>query len=79
MEKQICHGFGKLLRKDGNLRRNVWEYQHLMFFPCLFLLGKQSNKFKPRLQDLVPIQVYISAFEPQRGPHIPMKMTQPEK
>ena len=31
-----------------------------------FLLGKQSNKIKPRFQNLLPIQVHVFAFEPQR-------------
>ena len=83
VEKEFCHGFGKLrhnagkLRHNagklrcnvGKLRRNVWELrcQQLMFFHYIFfLLGKQSNKIKPRFQNLLPIQVYSFAFEPQR-------------
>ena len=44
-----------------------------MIFPwfCFLLENNQKDKFG--FQDLVSIQVHIFAFEPQRGPHIPMK------
>ena len=43
-----------------------------MIFFCVCRVGKQSKK-AVGFQDLVPLQVHTFAFEPQHGPHIPMK------
>ena len=40
--------------------------------PTIFFLKQFKKKTEPRFQDIAPILVHIF---PQRGPHIPMKMT----